>query len=64
MNLNGLVNMVLRLLTRNAVSWGIRRLARGGAKPPGRRAGAQERKLRQGVSRARQAVRLTRGIGR
>lgn len=65
MNLNQIVNMLTRMLTRRAVNWSLNKArqkpgkAAAGAKPA-----TQSNEHRAAVKRARQAARLTRRIGR
>lgn len=66
MSLRQLIDMVIRMLTRSAVSVAIDKGAelitrRGGTSAPGDTAGrAQQKRARQLAKRARQAARLTR----
>ncbi len=60
MNLNQLVNMIARMLTRRAVNWSIKK----GTRQATRGKGQQTKVAREATKRARQAARLARRIGR
>lgn len=65
MNLNQLINMILRMFSGRLVNWGIRRM--NAPKPGEKHTAAQrqrEKSMRQAVKRARQAARITRRGGR
>ncbi len=69
MNMNQLINMAMRMLTRRAMNWGMNkgmntlsRNGRGGAE--GRRGHGQDKTTREAIKRARQAARITRRLGR
>lgn len=74
MNMNSLINMFGRMLTRRAMNWGINKGISTISKARGGQAGAQAGKpaatsqqnkaLRENAKRARQAARITRKIGR
>ncbi len=70
MNMNQLLNMVTRTLTRTLIAFGIKKginLAAGKGKPAAQMTHAereQAKTARAAVKRARQAARLTRRIGR
>ena len=67
MSLNSIINMLTRMVTRRAMTWGINkgidRIAKSGGKPAPVSA-KQAKDMRAAVKRARQAARLTRRIGR
>ena len=66
MNLNGLINQIMRRLTSWGVNKGIDTIASGG-KPAGQMTDAQRRtagNAREAVKRARKAAQLTRRMGR
>jgi hypothetical protein len=67
MNLNRIINMLTRMVTRRAMNWGVNkgidRIAKSGTKPAHVSA-KQAKDMRTAVKRARQAARLTRRIGR
>ncbi|MFN7223690.1 MAG: hypothetical protein ACK4MS_06715 [Paracoccaceae bacterium] len=70
MNLNQIVNMVMRIFVRKGVNWGINKgtdvVARRGKSPTQmtRADHIQAGQAREMVKRARKAARITRRIGR
>lgn len=64
MNLNQIVNMLTRMLTRRAVNWSINKARQKPGKAAAGTKPTQSNEHRAAVKRARQAARLTRRIGR
>jgi hypothetical protein len=70
MNFDSIVNMIVRIVTRKAVNWGINKgidTVAGKGKPPGQMTPAEREmaaKARQTAKMARKAARVTRNIGR
>ena len=69
MNLNQIVDMVLRIFIRKGVNWGINKgvgmVKRGGKPDPGGPAHQQQsRQARDLANRAQKAARITRRLGR
>ena len=70
MNVNQIVNMVLKIFLRKGVNWGIKKgtdvLARRGASGAGTGPGAaaQSAQARELAKRARKAAAITRRLGR
>ena len=67
MNLNQLVNMIARMLTRRAVNWSIKKGTRQAARGKGQQTAANRQQAKvtcEATKRARQAARLARRIGR
>ncbi|RDW12674.1 hypothetical protein DIE28_12405 [Paracoccus thiocyanatus] len=63
MNMNGIINMLIRIASNRMLNWGIRRM---NAPKPGEKQTPQqrsrERAARESVKRARQAARITRRL--
>ncbi|SIP93656.1 hypothetical protein SAMN05421641_10227 [Paracoccus thiocyanatus] len=63
MNMNGIINMLIRMASNRMLNWGIRRM---NAPKPGEKQTPQqrsrERAAREAVKRARQAARITRRL--
>ena len=65
MNLNGLINMVIRLFARKAINRAMRTTMRGSTRPPQTGGtGAAGASHRDAAKRARQAAKITRRLGR
>ena len=65
MNMNGLINMVIRMFARKAVNRAMRTTLRGTARPPqAGGTGAPGASHRDAAKRARQAAKITRRFGR
>ncbi|MDR5651716.1 hypothetical protein [Ruixingdingia sedimenti] len=70
MNVDQIINRLIRLFTRKAVNYGVRKgadMAAGKGKPAAQMTKAereQARKMRETIKTARRAARLTRRIGR
>ena len=63
MNTNQLINMLMRMVSRRLMNWGINRASRSGGKP-GQPASRQSRQMQANTKRIRQAINIARRMGR